>query len=142
MRRIRRGCRPAGRSRERSQLATARSTIAFIEGRYTDAATLSDQARGESSKWGLQRGARPLAQGILRAVDLGQAKEVLPLLIGATEYQNIVGFAAGTALCAALAGDRDRALEALYRLAGSGCEGLPRGADWPAPTASLPTAAR
>ena len=43
------------------------------------------------------------AQGILRAVDLGQAKEVLPLLIEATEYQNIVGFAAGTALCAASA---------------------------------------
>ena len=124
--------------RERSQLATARSTIAFIEGRYPDAATLADQALDEGQASGDFNAALVhYAQGILRAVDLGQAKEVLPLLIEATEYQNIVGFAAGTALCAALAGDHDRAREALNRFAGSGFEGLPRGADWLAPTAFL-----
>jgi tetratricopeptide (TPR) repeat protein len=124
--------------RERSQLATARSTIAFIEGRYEDAATLSDHALKEGQASGDFNAALVhYAQGILRAVDLGQAKEVLPLLIEATEYQNIVGFAAGTALCAALAGDHDRAKEALNRFAGSGFESLPRGADWLAPTAFL-----
>ena len=124
--------------RERSQLATARSTIAFIEGSYGDAATLSDEGLHEGQASGdFNASLVHYAQGILRAVDLGQAKEVLPLLVEATEYQNIVGFAAGTALCAALAGDHDRALGALNRFAGSGFEGLPRGADWLAPTAFL-----
>lgn len=124
--------------RERSQLATARSTIAFIEGRYAEAAESSDAGLAEGQASGDFNAALVhYAEGILRAVDLGQAKEVFPLLIEATEYQNIVGFAAGTALCAALAGDHDRALEALNRFAGSGFEGLPRGADWLAPTAFL-----
>jgi tetratricopeptide (TPR) repeat protein len=124
--------------RERSQLSTARSTIAFIEGRYADAAELSDSGLDEGRASGdLNAGLVHYAQGILRAVDAGQAKEVLPLLVDATEYQNIVGFAAGTALCAALAGDHDRALAALNRFAGFGFDGLPRGADWLAPTAFL-----
>jgi hypothetical protein len=40
-------------------------------------------------------------------------------------------------LCAALAGDSDRALAALDRFASSGFDGIPRGADWLAPTAFL-----
>jgi hypothetical protein len=70
-------------------------------------------------------------------VDMGQAEIVLPLLVDATEYQSIVGFAAGTALCAALAGDTERALAALDRFESSGFDGIPRGADWLAPMAFL-----
>ncbi len=124
--------------RERSQLATARSTVAFIEGRYSDAAASSDEALEQARASGdFNADLVHYAQGILRAVDQGQAEIVLPLLVDATEYQNIVGFAAGTALCAALAGDRDRALAALERFASSGFDGIPRGADWLAPTAFL-----
>jgi transcriptional regulator with XRE-family HTH domain/tetratricopeptide (TPR) repeat protein len=124
--------------RERGQLATARSTVAFIEGSYSEASEASDEALELGRVSGdLNAELVHYAQGILRAVDLGQAREVLPLLVEATQYQNIVGFAAGTALCAALAGDHERALAALDRFSGSGFDGLPRGADWLAPTAFL-----
>jgi tetratricopeptide (TPR) repeat protein len=124
--------------RERSQLSTARSTIAFIEGRYDDAAASSDDARDQARASGdFNADLVHYAQGILRAVDMGQAEIVLPLLLDATEYQSIVGFAAGTALCAALAGDTDRALAALDRFESSGFDGIPRGADWLAPMAFL-----
>src|SRR5262249_54087311 len=53
------------------------------------------------------------------------------------EYQVIVSFAAGTALVAALVGDFDLAREGLDRLVGAGFNGVPRGADWLAPTAFL-----
>lgn len=49
------------------------------------------------------------AQGLLRAVDQGLAREVLPLLLASTEYQVIASFDAGTALGAALGGDRHEA---------------------------------
>jgi tetratricopeptide (TPR) repeat protein len=124
--------------RERSQLSTARSTIAFIEGRYEDAERSSNDALEHARASGdFNADLVHYAQGLLRAVDMGQAEIVLPLLVDATEYQSIVGFAAGTALCAALAGDSDRALAALERFASSGFDGIPRGADWLAPTAFL-----
>ena len=85
----------------------------------------------------LQRRAAPLCRGLLRAVDQGLAQDVLPLLIASTEYQHIASFDAGTALVAALAGDRDTAGAGLKRLVASGFQGAPRGADWLAPTAFL-----
>ncbi len=126
--------------RERSLAAMMRSTIAFIEGRYDDAAALSDEsvhlgrASGDFNAELLH-----YAQGLLRAVDLGQAGEVLPLLVDAAsgDYQHIASFAAGTALCAALAGDHDLGRTGVERLVASGFAGLPRGADLVAPTAFL-----
>src|SRR6202008_2581347 len=74
-------------------------------------------------------------QGLLRAVDQGLARDVLPLLVAATDYQQIASFDAGTALCAALAGDDELARASLRRYVSSGFLGSPRGADFWAPTA-------
>jgi transcriptional regulator with XRE-family HTH domain/tetratricopeptide (TPR) repeat protein len=124
--------------REKGQAAMIRSTVAFIEGLYDEAAALSEEAvvLGRASG-DFNADLLYYAQGLLRAVDQGQASEVLPLLLGSTDYQHIASFAAGTALCAALAGELDLAREELERLVRSGFEGLPRGADWLAPTAFL-----
>jgi hypothetical protein len=124
--------------RDRSQAATVRSTIAFIEGRYGDASRLSDEAlelgraSGDFNAELLHYG-----QGLLRAVDQGLARDVLPLLVAATDYQQIASFDAGTALCAALSGDDDLARASLRRYVASGFLGSPRGADFWAPTAFL-----
>ncbi len=124
--------------RERSQGAMVRSTIAFVQGRYDDAARLSDEAlelgraSGDFNAELLHYG-----QGILRALDQGLAAEILPLLIASTEYQQIAAFDAGITLCAALAGDLDRARAGLERLVRTGLQGSPRGADFVAPTAFL-----
>jgi transcriptional regulator with XRE-family HTH domain/tetratricopeptide (TPR) repeat protein len=126
--------------RERGQAAMVRSTIAFIEGRYDDAATMSDEALHLGHAAGdFNAELLNYAQGLLRAVDQGQAADVLPLLLDAatSEYQHIASFVAGTALCAALAGEHDLARSSLERVVASGFEGLPRGADWLAPTAFL-----
>jgi tetratricopeptide (TPR) repeat protein len=127
-----------GDPRERSQAATASSTIAFIEGRYQDAAQLSDEALRLGQQSGdFNAQLIHYAQGLLRAVDQGLAGEVLPLLLATTDYQQIAGFDAGTALCAALAGDHNEARARLVRLLADGFHGSPRGADWLAPTAFL-----
>jgi transcriptional regulator with XRE-family HTH domain/tetratricopeptide (TPR) repeat protein len=124
--------------RERSQAETAQSTIAVIEGRYDEAAALSDSAL-EHGKASGDYNAELLyyAQGLFRAVDLGQASIVLPLIVDATDYQNIASFAAGTALTAAFAGELGLAGEILDRLMAEGLGGMPRGADRLAPTAFL-----
>ncbi len=116
---------------ERSQAATVRSTIAFVEGRYDEADALSAEAL-EHGKASGDFNAELLfyAQGLLRAVDRGQASDVLPLLLDASDYGRIPAFAAGTVLCAALAGEHDLALERLEGLVRSGFEAKPRGADW------------
>ena len=127
-----------GDPRERSQAATARSTLAFIQGRYDDAARLSDEALGLGQMSGdFNAELLHYAQGLLRAVNQGLAQEVLPLLLATTEYERIASFDAGTALCAALAGDRREARSRLVRLVADGFHGSPRGADWLAPTAFL-----
>jgi len=58
-------------------------------------------------------------------------------LTGAADFQNIASFSAGTALCAALAGEEDLARQYLDRLMKMGFGGYPRGADRLAPTAFL-----
>jgi transcriptional regulator with XRE-family HTH domain/tetratricopeptide (TPR) repeat protein len=127
-----------GDPRERSQAATVRSTIAFIEGRYEEAARLADEAlRLGQTSGDFNAELVHYAQGLLRAVDQGLAGEVLPLLLATTEYDQIASFDAGTALCAALAGDRQEARSRLRRLLAEGFQGAPRGADWLAPTAFL-----
>jgi transcriptional regulator with XRE-family HTH domain/tetratricopeptide (TPR) repeat protein len=124
--------------RERSQAATVRSTIAFIEGRYSDGEQLTAEALTLGKESGDYNADLVFyAQGLLRAVDLGQAAEVLPLLAAAGDYQHIASFTAGTALCAALAGEVDLAHDYLDRLMLSGLSGYPRGADRLAPTAFL-----
>jgi transcriptional regulator with XRE-family HTH domain/tetratricopeptide (TPR) repeat protein len=124
--------------REMSQAATVRSTIAFLEGRYDVASDLSDEALVLGQKSGdFNAELIHYAQGLLRAIDQGLAREVLPLLLASTEYQVIASFDAGTALCAALAGDRDEAAARLTRLTKTGFPGAPRGADYLAPTAFL-----
>jgi DNA-binding XRE family transcriptional regulator/tetratricopeptide (TPR) repeat protein len=124
--------------RDRSQAAMVRSTIAFTRGHYEEAAERSDEAL-ELGRASGDFNAELLhyAQGLLRAVDQGLAGVVLPLLVEATDYQQIAGFAAGTALAAALAGDRDRARSGLLGLVASGFQGSPRGADFFAPAAFL-----
>jgi len=123
---------------ERSQAATLRSTIAFIEGRYADAEQMTAAALVLGKESGDHNADLVFyAQGLLRAVDLGQAAEVLPLLVAAADYQQIASFTAGTALCAALAGETDLAHEYLDRLMQVGLSGSPRGADRLAPTAFL-----
>jgi hypothetical protein len=77
------------------------------------------------------------AQGLLRAIDQGLAADVLPLLLASTEFQVIASFDAGTALCAALAGDHDEAGARLRRLVQTGFSGAPRGADFLTPNAFL-----
>jgi tetratricopeptide (TPR) repeat protein len=124
--------------RELSQAATVHSTIAFIEGRYAD----SEQLTADALVLGKESGDYNAdlvfyAQGLLRAVDLGQAAEVLPLLSAASDFQSIPSFSAGTALCAALAGEVGMAADYLSRLMTSGLAGYPRGADRLAPTAFL-----
>jgi eukaryotic-like serine/threonine-protein kinase len=127
-----------GDPRERSQAMMVRSTIAFIEGRYDDAAGLSDEALKLGQVSGdFNAELIHYAQGVLRAVDQGLAREVLPLLLAATEYQQIVAFDAGTSLCAALAGEHGQAMAGVHRLVRSGYQGSPRGADRLAPTAFL-----
>jgi transcriptional regulator with XRE-family HTH domain/tetratricopeptide (TPR) repeat protein len=127
-----------GDPRERSQAATARSTLAFIEGRYDDAGRLSDEALQLGQTSGdFNAELLHYAQGLLRAVDQGLAAEVLPLLLASTEYERIASFDAGTALCAALAGDHRLAQSRLERLVAEGFPGSPRGADWLAPRAFL-----
>ena len=127
-----------GDPRERSQAAMVRSTTAFIQGRYDDAEALSEEALQLGQASGdFNAELLHYAQGLLRAVDQGLAQDVLPLLIASTEYQHIASFDAGTALVAALAGDRDTAGAGLKRLVASGFQGAPRGADWLAPTAFL-----
>jgi tetratricopeptide (TPR) repeat protein len=124
--------------RDRSQTATVRSTIAFIEGRYSDAERMTDEAATLGKESGdYNADLVYYAQGLLRAVDLGQAAEVLPLLTAASDYQQIASFTAGTALCAALAGETRLALEYLERLLKAGFASSPRGADRLAPTAFL-----
>lgn len=124
--------------RERSQAATARATIAFIEGRYADSADLSEEA----VKLGRESGDFNAdlvyyAQGLLRAVDQGQASDVLPLLLASDEYKQIASFNAGTALCAALAGEDDLAQNILDGMLRNGFDGSPRGADRLSSTAFL-----
>ena len=127
-----------GDPRDRSQAATVRSTIAYIEGRYQDAAELSDEALelGRSSG-DFNAELIHYAQGLLRAIDQGLAADVLPLLVASTEFQVIASFDAGTALCAALAGDHHEAEARLSRLVQTGFPGAPRGADFLTPTAFL-----
>jgi transcriptional regulator with XRE-family HTH domain/tetratricopeptide (TPR) repeat protein len=127
-----------GDPRDQSQAATVRSTIAYIEGRYQDAAELSDEAleRGRTSG-DFNADLIHYAQGLLRAIDQGLAADVLPLLLASTEFQVISSFDAGTALCAALAGDHDEAGARLTRLVETGFSGAPRGADFLTPTAFL-----
>jgi hypothetical protein len=124
--------------RERSQAATVRATIAFIEGRYEESEASSYEAL-ELGKASGDFNAELIfyAQGLLRAVDLGQVKDVLPLLLDATDYQRIPAFATGTVLCAALAGEHEMAGERLDELMRSGFEGKPRGADWLSSTTFL-----
>lgn len=124
--------------RERSQAATVRSTIAFMQGRYEESAALSEEAlelghaSGDFNAELLHYG-----QGLLRALDQGLAPDVLPLLLATSDYQQIAAFDAGTALCAALAGEPERARAGLERLVAVGFQGSPRGADLLAPTAFL-----
>ena len=127
-----------GDPRDRSQAATVRSTIAYVEGHYQEAADLSDEALelGRSSG-DFNADLIHYAQGLLRAIDLGLAADVLPLLLASTEFQVIASFDAGTALCAALAGDHDEAAARLTRLVRTGFPGAPRGADFLTPTAFL-----
>ncbi len=127
-----------GDPRDRSQAATVRSTIAYIEGRYDEAAELSDEALelGRSSG-DFNAELIHYAQGLLRAIDQGLAADVLPLLVASTEFQVIASFDAGTALCAALAGDHVEARPRLSRLVQTGFQGAPRGADFLTPTAFL-----
>jgi transcriptional regulator with XRE-family HTH domain/tetratricopeptide (TPR) repeat protein len=128
--------------RERSQAATFGATIAFIEGRYADAEALSDEALRTGREAGDFNAELVFhAQGFLRAVDQGLAAVIVDLLAGASDYQRIPSFAAGTALCAALAGQHERAKEVLVRLAGEGFAAVPRGADRLAPTAFMAQAA-
>jgi transcriptional regulator with XRE-family HTH domain/tetratricopeptide (TPR) repeat protein len=127
-----------GDPRDQSQAATVRSTIAYIEGRYQDAAELSDEALELGRTSGdFNADLIHYAQGLLRAIDLGLAADVLPLLLASTEFQVISSFDAGTALCAALAGDHDEAGARLTRLVETGFSGAPRGADFLTPTAFL-----
>ena len=124
--------------REMSQAATVRSTIAFIEGRYDLASDLSDEALEHGRSSGdFNAELIHYAQGLLRAIDQGLAREVLPLLVASVEFQVIASFDAGTALCAALAGEHEQASERLARLTETGFAGAPRGADNLAPTAFL-----
>jgi tetratricopeptide (TPR) repeat protein len=124
--------------REISQAETARATIAFIEGRYGDAEKFSISALDHGKASGdFNADLIFYAQGLLRAVDLGQAADVLPLLLDATEYQRISAFSAGTALCAALAGEWDLANRQLDTLMTSGLSGSPVGADWLSSTSFL-----
>jgi hypothetical protein len=81
------------------------------------------------------------AQGLLRAVDAGLATDVLPLLLGAADYQRLASFDAGAALCAALAGEHSLSEERIVRVLNFGLQGSPRGADWLAPWRSWPTPA-
>ena len=79
--------------RERSQAATMRSTIALIEGRYDEAESISAKALQLGRASGdFNAELVHYAQGLLRAVDLGQAVEVLPLLLDATDYSRIASF--------------------------------------------------
>jgi tetratricopeptide (TPR) repeat protein len=127
-----------GDPRGRSNAATVSSTIAFIEGRYDDAAARSDEALELGQLSGdFNAQLVHYAQGLLRAVDQGLAGEVLPLLVASDDYQQIAAFDAGTALCAAFAGDLRDARTRLVRLLATGFAGAPRGADWLAPTAFL-----
>ena len=77
------------------------------------------------------------AQGLLRAIDQGLAREVLPLLVASVEFQVIASFDAGTALCAALGGEHEQASARLARLTETGVRGGAPGADNLAPTAFL-----
>jgi tetratricopeptide (TPR) repeat protein len=123
--------------RERSQAATVRATIALIEGRYAESEQLSAEALALGQASGDYNADLVFyAQGLQRAVDLGQAAEVLPLLIAADDYQHIAAFTAGTASCAAVAGERDIALDYLDRVMKAGFASY-RGADRLAPTALL-----
>jgi tetratricopeptide (TPR) repeat protein len=124
--------------RDQSQAASASSTIAFVQGRYEDASRLSDEALRLGQLSGdFNAQLLHYAQGLLRAVDQGLARDVLPLLLASNEYQQIAGFDAGTALCAALAGNHGEARARLLRLLATGFQGAPRGADWLAPMAFL-----
>jgi transcriptional regulator with XRE-family HTH domain/tetratricopeptide (TPR) repeat protein len=127
-----------GDPRDQSQAATVRSAIAYIEGRYQDAARLSDEALELGRTSGdFNADLIHYAQGLLRAIDEGLAADVLPLLLASTEFQVIASFDAGTAFCAALAGDHDEAQARLSRLVQTGFSGAPRGADFLTPTAFL-----
>jgi transcriptional regulator with XRE-family HTH domain/tetratricopeptide (TPR) repeat protein len=127
-----------GDPRDQSQASTVRSTIAYIEGRYDDAAALSDEALELGRTSGdFNADLIHYAQGLLRAIDLGLAADVLPLLLASTEFQVIASFDAGTALCAALAGEHEEAGTRLTRLVETGFSGAPRGADFLTPTAFL-----
>jgi tetratricopeptide (TPR) repeat protein len=124
--------------RERSQAATLRSTIAFITGSYDHSEQLAKDALALGHESGDYNADLVFyAQGLLRAVDLGQAADVLPLLVAATDYQRIASFTAGTSLCAAIAGERELAFACLDRMVSTGLAGYPRGADRLAPTAFL-----
>ena len=116
---------------ERSQAATVRSTIAFVEGRYDEADALSAEAL-EHGKASGDFNAELLfyAQGLLGPRPRSSLRRPPPALLDASDYGRIPAFAAGTVLCAALAGEHDLALERLEGLVRSGFEAKPRGADW------------
>ncbi|HEX4492828.1 MAG TPA: AAA family ATPase [Acidimicrobiia bacterium] len=124
--------------REHSQAATVRATIAFVEGRYDDSESLSNDALTFGRASGDYNAELVFyAQGLLRAVDQGLAAAVLPLLVDTDDYQQIPSFTAGTALCAAVGGEPELARELVERLVRAGLDGSPRGADRLAPTAFL-----
>lgn len=127
-----------GDPRERSQAATMQATLAYIGGDYRRSEQLTREAleRGHASG-DYNADLVFSAQGLLRAVDLGQAAEALELLQEATDYQQIASIAAGTALCAAAAGERAVAERYVDRLMLTGLTGHPRGADRLAPLAFL-----
>jgi transcriptional regulator with XRE-family HTH domain/tetratricopeptide (TPR) repeat protein len=124
--------------RELSQAAMVRSTIATITGRYAEAEVLSSEALAHGSASGdFNAELVHYGQGLLRAIDLGLAADVLPLLTEASDYQRIAVIQAGIAITAAIAGEHDLARATLDRLVESGFESKPRGADRLASTAFL-----
>jgi transcriptional regulator with XRE-family HTH domain/tetratricopeptide (TPR) repeat protein len=127
-----------GDPRELGMVATAASTIATIEGRYDEGAELSELALGLGRASGdLNADLVHFSQGLLRGVDLGQTEVLLTLLLAAVDYHRLPSVTAGIALCAALAGDEERAAQALRQHCEHGFDSHPIGADRLAPAAFL-----
>jgi transcriptional regulator with XRE-family HTH domain/tetratricopeptide (TPR) repeat protein len=119
-----------GDPREQTLAGVALSTLAFIRGRYDEANSLSYQALAAGLATGdVNASLVHFAQTVLRGVDLGEAAEILPLLIEATDYQRIPAVAAGTVLCAAMTGEHDIATRGLARFVEEGIRSFPLGAD-------------
>ncbi len=112
--------------------STMDATTALIEGRYDESERLADVALELSATIGDENaGAVHLTGAVMRGIDLGQAREMVEVMVAARdELADVPTFMAGLAMTAAEAGELALAGELLDDQARVGFDSIRRDAEW------------